>query len=127
MRKVSLSRRVILEQLYFALTRKIKDLVDTDGKPLPVSELPDSCQSIIDGLEVTEHTDAEGNTTVTTKYKLTPHAVAREQALKHKGLFAAEKHEVDMVGRIDIGDLMTGSDEPEKLRLEAKVIEPEEQ
>ncbi len=76
---------------------QVSDFVNPDtGVMLLPHELPLRVQSIIDGFEVeTKEYDTEDGTVKETKikYKLTPHAVAREQAMKHEGLFAPEKIE----------------------------------
>ena len=91
-RKWELDRHEVVRQLIYALTRRVSDFVDEDGCILNANDLPENVQSIIDGIEVTQYIDAKtGNQEITTKYKLTPHATAREQAMKHKGLFAPEE------------------------------------
>ncbi len=95
--QLGLDRLEVLKQLYYALTRQARDFVDEGGIIKPPHELPDQCQSIIDGIkQKTLHTRNNGEVEVElveTEYKLTPHATAREQAMKHEGLFAAELHE----------------------------------
>jgi len=93
-KRLSLSRDAVLQQLMYALTRRIADFADKFGNPLPPEDLPEHCQSIVDGYEVKIlQTKTEGETTtqlISVKYKLTPHATAREQAMKHKGLLDTE-------------------------------------
>jgi hypothetical protein len=72
-------------------------------------ELPDRCQSIIDGIEVEEDTyelpDGTIKTTRKVRYKVTPHATAREQAMKHKGLFEADHEQGAQKVQINWADL----------------------
>lgn len=92
--KLELDRHEVLRQLWYALTRQAKDFFHENGTPKSPHELPEHCQSIIDGFEAEVlWTTEEGSQLQKIKYKLTPHAVAREQAMKHKGLFPSEKHD----------------------------------
>lgn len=94
--QLGLDRQEALLQLYYALTRQVRDFVDERGIIKSPHELPDRCQSIVDGVkQKTLHTRKNGEVEVElveTEYKLTPHATAREQAMKHEGLFAPEIH-----------------------------------
>jgi hypothetical protein len=120
--KVSLSRRTVLEQLKYALTRQIKDLVNEDGSIRLPHQLPDEMQSIIDSVKLTERTDdGTGERTLIAEYKITPHAIAREQALKHKGLFAAEKQELKVTAGDDWDELYKRDNKPNP--IEVKLIE----
>lgn len=96
--RLELDRLEVLRQLWNALTRKIKDFSDASGLPLPPHKLPPECQSIVDGYKVKVlkkwNTEEEVCEILSIEYRLTPHAVAREQAMKHKGLFAPEEHNV---------------------------------
>lgn len=94
--KLELDRLEVLRQLWWALTRKVRDFADADGFPLPPDQLPEHCQSVVDGYKVRmlkRWKDDEGASyeLQSIEYKLTPHAVAREQAMKHRGLFAPEE------------------------------------
>ena len=103
--ELELSRHEILLQVWYAATREARDFVDPKtGLMLLPHQLPDRVQTIIDGFEqdIEEHTNEDGTIRkIKMKYKLTPHAAAREQWLKHKGLFPSEK--VEHKGQIDIG------------------------
>lgn len=92
--KLELDRLEVVRQLYYALTRQVKNFFDENGKPLKPHELPKHCQSIVDGVEtkITTRTYADGTVEeeFDHKYRVTPHATARDQAMKHKGLFKPE-------------------------------------
>lgn len=76
-----------LLQVFYAATRQVKNFFHDDGSVRHPNDLPDSLQSIVDGIKIEETTDYEtGDKTQKIEYKLTPHATAREQALKHLGL-----------------------------------------
>lgn len=95
--RLQLDRDATLLQLVCALTRKVRDFVDEKGIPLPPHKLPDHCQSIVDGFKAkvlsVETKDGVTEKFIEIEYKLTPHATAREQAMKHKGLFAPTQSE----------------------------------
>lgn len=98
--RLELDRHEALKQLYYALTRRIADFCDENGIPLHPSKLPEQCQSIVDGYKAKVlWTEEDGTQLQEIEYKITPHATARDQAMKHKGLFAAEqqvvKHQID--------------------------------
>ena len=107
--ELELSRHEILLQVWYAATREARDFVDPKtGIMLLPHQLPDQVQTIIDGFkqEIEEYDTEDGGTVrkIKMEYKLTPHAAAREQWLKHKGLFPSEKVEVNHQGRIDVLD-----------------------
>lgn len=92
--RLEIDRLETLKQLVYALTRRVSDFTDDEGIGLMPHRLPEQCQSIVDGFEQEIHVDGEtGDKTIKIKYKLTPHATARDQAMKHKGLFEPERHE----------------------------------
>jgi hypothetical protein len=92
--KLELDRLVVLKKLYEALTYEARDFCDDEGRPLLPHELPDRVQCQVDGIEweIEEYPLENGETLKKTKvkYKTTPRATAREQAMKHKGLFKPE-------------------------------------
>ncbi len=98
--KLELSREEILKQLYYACTRDVGDFEDENGQVhTSLRAIPERLRACIDGFEVEQQsfTDREtGETTITQKIKvkLSPKLGAIDLAMKHKGLFAAEKHEV---------------------------------
>jgi len=89
--RLELDRHEVLRQLYYAMTRRIKDFTNEDGTPKLPHELPPECQSIVDSYKAKIlYTLEDGSQVMEVEYRVTPHAVAREQAMKHKGLFAPE-------------------------------------
>ena len=121
--ELELSRHEILLQVWYAATREARDFVDPKtGLMLLPHQLPDCVQNIIDGFEqdIEERFTNDGDTvrTIKMKYKLTPHATAREQWLKHKGLFPSEK--VEHGGKIDIGVNWDRMAEVRTIDVEAK-------
>jgi len=124
--RLELDRLEVLRQLWYALTRKARDFVGEDGIPLTPDRLPEECQSIVDGYRVKvlkKWREDEGEThceLVSVEYKLTPHAVAREQAMKHKGLFEPEKHDVRVMV-FDFDRLAAGGEESVNV-IEAEIV-----
>jgi len=96
--ELELSRREILEQLYYLATRSGTDFVDEKGILIEnINDLPKRAQEAIDGIEqeITTITYDDGSEVqkVKTKLRLVPKATALDMAMKHKGMFAAEKHD----------------------------------
>lgn len=96
--RLELDRAEVLLQMYYAATREIRDFHDKQGRPLLPHQLPKRCQSIIDKVKtkVRRFTQEDGTVEedIEHEYTLTPHAVAREQALKQMGMFAPS--EIDL-------------------------------
>ena len=94
LQEVELTAKETLKQLLYALTRKASDFFDEDGLVMMPIDLPDRVQSLVDGFKIRSYFNKEtGDQEQEIEYKITPHATAREQALKHFDLFAAEKIE----------------------------------
>ena len=123
--ELKLDRQETLRQLYYALTRQVKDFVDEDGKALLPSQLPDHVQSIVDGFKQTVKVDKYGNPTdVIMEYRLTPHANARDQAMKHKGLFELDNEQ--KADKVNFNfDALIGKDHREYDPIEGEIIEIE--
>ena len=125
--EVELERHEALRQLVYALTREQRDFFDAKtGLPLHPHDLPDRCQSIVDGFKAKVlHTAEDGSRLEEIEYKLTPHAAAREQAMKHKGLFTAEIHEHKLV--LDLQALSRDDSDGKLDAIEAKIHKAEEE
>lgn len=106
-KEMKIDRQEALRQLLFALTRRVGDFVNPNtGMALLPHELPEHCQSIVDGFKqkITENYET-GDRTIVMEYKLSPHAIAREQAMKHQGLFdpgSGEKGDEKIVIDFDV-------------------------
>lgn len=126
--KLGLDREETLRQLFYALTRRAADFFDDNGHILPPHLLPEHCQSIVDGFKAkVVKTTINGEVTeqeTEVEYKLTPHATAREQAMKHKGLFEADKEKGNVLV-LDFNDL-TGRPDVIIDTVEVKLLEDEE-
>lgn len=92
-----IQRWEILWHLAACATRSGKDYVDEKNRLTPVSELTDAAAAAIDGFKqkVRRYTKDDGTEVeeVDTEVKLVSKAQALDMALRHKGLFAAEKVE----------------------------------
>jgi len=102
--KFEIQRHEVLWHLWACATRNGKQFVDAGGKLLlndqNINDLPDEVTAAIDGIKqkVRRYTLADGEEVeeIDTEIKLVPKAQAIEMAMKHKGLFAAEKTSIRM-------------------------------
>jgi len=101
MEECKIDVKEVLKHLYYLCTRVSSDFVDQDtGYLLPLNEMNERAQACIDGFEVTEEVifgkggKARGKL-VKTKIRLSPKASGVDMALKHKGLYAAVKGEIE--------------------------------
>ncbi len=124
------SKRVLQELVYCALRDPI-DLCDEHGRIAvdDLNQIPEQIRRCIDSFKITRYTDKKtGDTRDVIELKLTSKLAAIELAMKHLGLFAAEKHELKQL--IDWDQLYSDSGEgngslpespvEERLRLEDK-------
>ena len=109
--KLGVDRLMVLERLVEALNWEARDLVDDKGRALKPHELPDRVQRQVDGFEqeVSERELTDGTIlrSIHTKIKMTPRATAREQAMKHKGLFAPDELNINVSARKFLEELRT--------------------
>lgn len=96
--QANLSKESILARVSNNLHRNLCDLVDDRGNCVSdLRKIPERAHAWIDGLEVRQDFDDEGNVVgQTIKYKLAGNTPIQEIAMKHRGLFAAEKQEVQV-------------------------------
>jgi hypothetical protein len=121
--ELRLTRRVVRDELLKALVRDPSGLVDEEGHSLPLNRIPRELRGLIDGFEQEEDVDKETGevTRRRTKVKLTPIAAARNDALRHKGMFPKEgnvdvKVGVNLAGVLEQACSKTiDTDEVEKL------------
>lgn len=96
----------VLVQLWFVCTRDVREYVDEKtGLIKKLSDMPLRERSAIEGIEVVESFDKFGQKTVKTKLKLVPKNPAMDMAMKHRGLYAAEKHQVGPIPGFDLSQL----------------------
>lgn len=123
--RAELERGEVLRQLRYALTRQERDFFDKNDIPLPPSKLPEQCQSIVDEYKCKVlRTDEDGDQLLEITRRLTPHATAREQALKHMGLF--EPTQVDVRHMINWDSLHTDG-KGQIDTIEAKILKEEQE
>ena len=97
-----IQRHEILWNLWACAVRNGKQFVDERGKLLitsqNINDLPDEVTAAIDSIKqrrkVFHLEDGSEVEEIQTEVKLVPKAAALEMAMKHKGLFAAEKTDV---------------------------------
>jgi phage terminase small subunit len=127
-RKAEVDAEEAMRQLYFALTRHPKMFFDDTGTLLPPDQLPEEVGSLVDGFKIktNTYTDEYGeeHTKTEIEYKITPHATARDQALKVLGMMTEKKELVATVG-FKWDDLY--GEDSEKDIIEATIAEEEEE
>jgi len=134
-KQYEVDRNEILRQLVYCATRSGEDFVDDTGKLIEnINELPERARNAIDGIKqkVKRYKCDDGTEVeeVTTELRMVSKAAAMDMAMRHKGLFAAEKHDHQVV-TVDWDKLVGGGngqiDEVERKVLEAeqKAIEVE--
>lgn len=94
----TIDREEILTQLYYCATRSGADFVDDSGCLINnIKSLPERAQQAIDSIKQRkkQYTCEDGTVIqeVQTELRLVPKAHAIDLAMRHKGLFAAEKVE----------------------------------
>ena len=95
---IDLRREEILEQLLFAVTRDVKDMVDENGEVLSIPEMPKRIRCMIDGFDQEVTVDGEtGDRHIKTKVKLSPKLAAIDAGMKYRSLYAPETHVVGVV------------------------------
>lgn len=99
-----LTAQEVLEDLARELRFDPATVYDKNGRLLPVGDMPKAARLCLEGLDIDEvsHVTGNGKTrkheiTVTAKVKFPKKATARDQAMRHFGLFARDKagHESD--------------------------------
>ena len=91
---IDLRREEIVEQLYYAVTRDVRDMVDENGEVLAIPDMPKRMRCMIDGFEQEVFVDAEtGDRRIKTKVKLSPKLGAIDAGMKYRALYAPERHE----------------------------------
>lgn len=106
---LELTTKEVLQQLYYLVTRDVREFVDEDGVLLPLNELNDRAAMSVDGFdqEVVEYTDMNGerHKTVKNKLKLVSKAGAIDMAMKYYGLFKQDNEQKQNNVTIDFSKL----------------------
>lgn len=107
----------IITHLYYATTRTSDDFVDPKtGQLLPLHKLSTRAKACIEGIEQETWTDDEGNERVKTKIRLMSKVASLDMAMKHKGLFAPQQHDLT-VKAVNWDHLMEESEKHNKRLL----------
>lgn len=99
----------ILEQLYYIVTRDVREFVDDRGISLPINCLGDRAAQSVDGFEqeineqINPETGEVTGRTIKNKLKLVGKAGAIEMAMKYRGLLAPEKQEININNEVKVG------------------------
>lgn len=96
--EIELTTEEVLKQLYYIVTRDVREFVDSEGVMLPLNKLGDRAAQAVDGFdqEITEYTDLETGQkrrTIKNKLKLVGKAGAIEMAMKYQGLFKTDNEQ----------------------------------
>jgi hypothetical protein len=86
----AVSRARVIAEMYRMATYDPRMLLDADGKPLPLNELPDEIASAVEQVDVL--VDAEGRPTAF-RYKLAKKAAHLEQTAKALGMFEEDNRQ----------------------------------
>ncbi len=123
---VALKRRNILNKLGQSLDRDLSDFEDAKGHCITsLSELPKRVMAYVDGFEVIQQFGEDGEVvSQKIKVKLSSSAAAIELAMKHRGLFAAQKQDVNIHGTVTINwDNLFKSHRDDPDILDAYIVE----
>jgi hypothetical protein len=86
----AVSRARVIAEMYRMATYDPRMLLDADGKPLPLHELPDEIASAVEQVDVL--VDADGRPTAF-RYKLAKKAAHLEQTAKALGMFEEDNRQ----------------------------------
>lgn len=108
---ITLTTDEVLRQLYFIVTRDVREFVDENGVSLPISELGDRAAQSVDGFdqEITEYTDMNTGVktrTIKNKLKLVGKAGAIDMAMKYQGLFERDNQQKTQTVTLNFAQLM---------------------
>jgi phage terminase small subunit len=90
--ELTLTTEEVLKQLYYIVTRDVREFVDEEGIALPLHKLGDRAAQSVDGFdqEINEYVNLETGIktrTIKNKLKLVGKAGAIDMAMKYQGLF----------------------------------------
>lgn len=125
--EVTLTTAEVLKQLYYIVSRDVREFVDDEGVALPISELGDRAAQSVDGFdqEITEYTDL--NTGVKTrviknKIKLVGKAGAIDMAMKYQGLFKQDNEQKQNHVTLDFSKLFVPPDNSDDRVVKAMTL-----
>lgn len=124
--RIALTKRRILEKLSDSLNRDLADFEDKKGWCISkMKDLPKRVMAFVDGFKVKQFFDENGDIThQTIEVRLSPSAAAQEMAMKFRGLFKPEKHEVAHSVQADGFDWQRlYSPPPQEDPIEAQILE----
>lgn len=93
--RFTVQREEVLMHLYFLATRTLDDFYDEDGNLITnPNDLNQRAKACVDSIKQKTHYGNDGNVVRKDfEYKISPKSTGLEMAMRHKGLFAAEKTE----------------------------------
>lgn len=124
-RKATVTKQDLLEKLAYSLRRNLWDF--EDGKGFVVSSLkqiPREDHCFIDGFEVFQHFDEDGNiVSQKIKVKLSPNAAVQDMVAKHLGAYAPVETKGETKMTLDWNSLNGKPDEQEEDMIEGQIQE----
>jgi len=120
-----LTRENILRELACCTFRDPLDLCNDQGQIIvsDLRKIPKAMRSCIERLEVENHCDQNGELTgQTIRIWLSNKLGAVDLAMKHKGLMASEKKQVEVVAKLDLAQLV-GKPTNATDSIEGKILE----
>lgn len=128
LKKLEVSREDVLQRLIHLCLRTTEDFFDSENNLLPPSQITERGKCCVNGIKQRTYYDREGNPTHSDlEYKLVPNEVAVDLAMKHKGLFAPTKGEVEVNVNgpvVNLEDMVKAFESRPSQRIEQKIENP---
>ena len=106
-RRIEWADEMVLTDLHTYSQADIRDLVDDEGKPRALKDLPDALAISIQSIEVVEHVDIEsGQREITHKIKLVDKLKARDMLCRTRGKYIDK---VEHSGSVSLEQIIAGS------------------
>jgi phage terminase small subunit len=121
-KKLELTKEEIAKQLYFLVSRDASEFVDEDGVIKNIKEMDERARSIIDGIDQEVHINLEtGEKVVKNKIRLSSKVTAVDLAMRHKGMIAATKQQMEVTAKLDLSALVGRPENPTEA-IEGKIL-----
>lgn len=104
--RVEWADEMTLADIHTYAQADVRDLFDSDGRPLLPHELPDNVAIAVQSVDVVERTDENGGHTITHKIKLVDKLKARDMILRTRGKYIDK---VEHSGSVSLEQIIAGS------------------
>lgn len=106
-RRVEWADEMVLTDLHTYAQADVRDLVDDEGRPRALEDLPDALAVSIQSIEVVEHVDIDtGQREITHKIKLVDKLKARDMLCRTRGKYIDK---VEHSGSVSLEQMLTNS------------------